>query len=57
VLLKNPGDNKRIEAMGEDFYNRHMKAELGPMKFSLQLQPLTEIHLRSNLSYEIGSER
>ncbi|MGF7081877.1 ABC transporter permease [Mucilaginibacter sp. UYCu711] len=55
VLLKNPGDNKRIEAMGGDFFNRHMKAELGPMKFSLQLQPLTDIHLRSNLSYEIGA--
>jgi putative ABC transport system permease protein len=55
VLLKNPGDNKRIEAMGEGFFNRHIKADLGPMKFNLELQPLTDIHLHSNLSYEIGS--
>lgn len=54
VLLKNPGDNKRLEAMGGDFFNRHMKAALGPMKYTLQLQPLTDIHLRSDLSYELG---
>jgi len=54
VLLKNPGDYKRIEATGEGFYNRHIKAQLGPVKFSLELQPLTDIHLHSNLSYEPG---
>ena len=55
ILLKNPGDDKQIEAMGEDFFNRHIKADLGPMDFKLELQPLTDIHLHSNLGYEIGS--
>lgn len=55
LLLKNPGDNKQIEAMGENFFNRHIKADLGPMDFKLELQALTDIHLHSNLGYEIGS--
>ncbi len=55
LLLKNPGDNKQIEAMGESFFNRHIKADLGPMDFKLELQALTDIHLHSNLGYEIGS--
>ncbi|GGH05146.1 ABC transporter permease [Mucilaginibacter phyllosphaerae] len=55
LLLKNPGDHKIIEAAGESFFNKHIKNDLGPMKFTMQLQPLTDIHLRSNLSYEIGS--
>ncbi|MFD0751144.1 ABC transporter permease [Mucilaginibacter calamicampi] len=55
VLLKNPGDNKQIEAMGGDFFNRHIKAYLGPMNFKLELQPLTDIHLHSNLGYEFGA--
>jgi len=55
VLLKKPGDNKQIEAMGESFFNRHIKADLGPMNFKLELQPLTDIHLHSNLGYEFGA--
>jgi len=55
LLLKNPGDNKQIEAMGESFFNRHIKADLGPMNFRMELQPLTDIHLHSNLGYELGA--
>ncbi|MET3981562.1 putative ABC transport system permease protein [Mucilaginibacter sp. UYP27] len=55
VLLKNHDDYKAIEAAGGAFFNKHIKNDLGPMKFTMQLQPLTDIHLRSNLSYELGS--
>ncbi|TWR26057.1 FtsX-like permease family protein [Mucilaginibacter achroorhodeus] len=55
LLLKNQADAKEIEASGNAFFNRHVKSELGPMKFTLELQPLTDIHLRSNLSYELGA--
>ncbi len=55
LLLKNHDDYKTIEAAGESFFNKHIKNDLGAMKFTLDLQPLTDIHLRSNLSYELGS--
>jgi putative ABC transport system permease protein len=31
------------------------KGQMGDMKFNLELQPLTSIHLHSNLGYELGS--
>jgi len=55
LLLKKTEDYKTIEAAGEEFFNKHIKNDLGPMKFTLQLQPLLDIHLHSNLSYELGS--
>ena len=55
LLLKDHNDYKKIEAAGDNFFNKHVKNDLGPMKFTLQLQPLTDNHLRSNLSYELGS--
>jgi putative ABC transport system permease protein len=55
LLLKDHDDYKQIEAAGESFFNKHVKNDLGAMKFTMELQPLTDIHLRSNLSYELGS--
>ncbi|MES2265995.1 MAG: ABC transporter permease [Bacteroidota bacterium] len=55
LLLKQHDDYKRLEAASEAFFNKHLKAVWGAMKFSIQLQPLTDIHLRSNLSYELGA--
>jgi len=55
LLLKDHNDYKKIEAAGNAFFNKHIKNDLGPMQFTLQLQALTDIHLRSNLSYELGS--
>ncbi|RYU92434.1 ABC transporter permease [Mucilaginibacter terrigena] len=55
VLLKDHDSYKQIEAAGDAFFNKHVKQDLGDMKFVMELQPLTDIHLRSNLSYEIGS--
>jgi putative ABC transport system permease protein len=55
LLLKDHDSYKQIEAAGGSFFNKHIKNELGSMKFTMELQPLTDIHLHSNLSYEIGS--
>ncbi|MFD0793945.1 ABC transporter permease [Mucilaginibacter litoreus] len=55
LLLKNADDYKQIEASGEAFFSKYVQKDLGPMKFKLELQPLTSIHLHSNLSYELGS--
>jgi putative ABC transport system permease protein len=55
LLLKDHDDHKQIEAAGDAFFNKHIKNDLGPMRFTMELQPLTDIHLRSNLSYELGS--
>ncbi|MCQ6956882.1 ABC transporter permease [Mucilaginibacter aquariorum] len=55
LLLKDHDDHKQIEAAGDAFFKKHIKNDLGPMKFTMELQPLTDIHLRSNLSYELGS--
>ncbi|MFD0765088.1 ABC transporter permease [Mucilaginibacter lutimaris] len=55
LLLKQHNDYKQLEAASDAFFIKHLKAGLGSMKFTMQLQPLTDIHLRSNLSYELGS--
>ncbi|TSD66916.1 FtsX-like permease family protein [Inquilinus sp. KBS0705] len=55
LLLKNHDDYKTIEAASDSFFSKHLKAGMGSMSFKMELQPLTDIHLRSNLSYELGS--
>nr|WP_294942999.1 ABC transporter permease [uncultured Mucilaginibacter sp.] len=55
VLLKNEEDNKIIEAGSDKFYDKYLKNDLGEMKFRMELQPLTSIHLHSNLGYELGA--
>jgi putative ABC transport system permease protein len=55
LLLKNHDDFKKIEAGSVVFHKKYLTADLGPMKYRLELQPLTDIHLKSNLSYEIGN--
>ncbi|SEP11691.1 ABC transporter permease [Mucilaginibacter sp. OK283] len=55
LLLKNHDDFKKIEAGSVAFHKKYLTADLGPMKYRLELQPLTDIHLKSNLGYEIGN--
>ncbi len=55
VLLKTPGDYKKIDAQSQNFYNRHLKTDLSDIHYTMELQPLTSIHLHSNLDYEISS--
>jgi putative ABC transport system permease protein len=55
VLLKNHDDFKKIQAGSDAFFNKYLKGALGAMQYSMELQPLTSIHLNSNLDYELGS--
>ncbi|HEY9197475.1 MAG TPA: ABC transporter permease, partial [Mucilaginibacter sp.] len=55
VLLKDHDDYKKIEAGSGAFFNKYLAGDLGKMDYGLKLQPLTSIHLQSNLDYEIGS--
>jgi putative ABC transport system permease protein len=55
LLLKHPDDDKKVVAASDAFFTKHLKTGLGTMKFNMELQPLTDIHLHSNLSYELGS--
>lgn len=54
VLLKQHDDYKKIEAQSQNFYNKYLKDDLANVHFTMELQPLTSIHLHSNLDYEIG---
>jgi putative ABC transport system permease protein len=55
VLLKDADGKKDIEAASDKFFAKYLKKQMGDMKFGLELQPLTSIHLHSNLGYELGS--
>ncbi|MDP9081123.1 MAG: ABC transporter permease [Bacteroidota bacterium] len=55
VLLKNHDDYKKIEANSDDFFNKHLKGDFAGVKYKMELQPLTSIHLHSNLDYEMGN--
>ncbi|WP_121810071.1 ABC transporter permease [Mucilaginibacter kameinonensis] len=55
VLLKNHDDFKKIQVGSNAFFNKYLKGALGAVQFSMELQPLTSIHLNSNLDYELGS--
>ncbi|MGN6637947.1 MAG: ABC transporter permease [Mucilaginibacter sp.] len=55
VLLKNRNDYKKIEAASPEFYNKYLKTELANINYRLELQPLTSIHLHSNLQFEMGN--
>jgi putative ABC transport system permease protein len=55
VLLKNHDDYKKIEARSDAFFNKYLKADFAGVKYKMELQPLTSIHLHSNLDYEMGN--
>jgi putative ABC transport system permease protein len=55
VLLKNAGDDKKIESRGDLFFSRHLKDAMKNVQYRMELQPLTSIHLHSHLDYEIGN--
>lgn len=55
VLLKHPDDYKKIEAQSSAFYNKYLKTDLANINYRMELQPLTSIHLHSNLQFEMGN--
>ncbi len=52
VLLKQPGDDKKINARSGEFYNKYLRASMANIRYSMELQPLTSIHLYSHLDYD-----
>ncbi|WP_295796332.1 ABC transporter permease [Mucilaginibacter sp.] len=55
VLLKNHDDYKKIEAKSGAFFNKYLKPYFAGVKYNMELQPLTSIHLHSKLDYEMGN--
>jgi putative ABC transport system permease protein len=56
VLLTPGANQQKLQAKLPGFYKKHLEASMGEgVKYRLELQPLTSIHLRSNLEYELGT--
>ncbi len=55
ILLKDGTDAKKLEAKFPAFYTKYLRSELGNADYHMNLQPLTSIHLHSNLDYEIST--
>lgn len=56
IMLRNGADHKKLEAQLGGFYNKYLKQSLGNVNsYRMELQPLTSIHLHSNLQYEMGA--
>jgi putative ABC transport system permease protein len=60
LLLRKGADPKTLDAKFPAFFERYIKPEMGNVTYNMDLQPITAIHLQSNLDYEIspnGSSR
>lgn len=55
ILLRDGNDITALEEKMPAFFDRNMKASMGQMDYSAELQPLTSIHLHSHLDFEIGT--
>ncbi|MES1226602.1 MAG: ABC transporter permease, partial [Bacteroidota bacterium] len=55
ILLKNKGDIKKLEAKMPAFVDKYIKPAMGKVSYQAELQPITSIHLNSNLDYEMGA--
>ena len=54
LLLAKGTDPQKLEAKLPAFFEQYIKPEMGNVTYKMSLQPLTSIHLHSNLDYEIG---
>ncbi|QRR01839.1 ABC transporter permease [Dyadobacter sandarakinus] len=54
LLLKEGTDAGKFEKKLQGFFPKYLKDKLGDIKYSMELQPLTSIHLHSHYDYEIG---
>jgi len=56
IMLRKGIDYNKLQAQLPQFFDKHLKNEMGAgVKYSMQLQPLTSIHLHSNMGYEMGA--
>ena len=54
LLLREGTSPQTLTAKFPAFFERYIKPEMGNVTYKMELQPLTSIHLHSNLDYEIG---
>ena len=57
ILLKNKEDGAALQKKMPDFVKKYLYSKGLDIKYSIELQPLTSIHLHSNLSYELGANK
>lgn len=57
ILLKKHADINRLRLKMPAFVTKYLTANAENVHFTLELQPLTSIHLHSHLSYELGENR
>jgi putative ABC transport system permease protein len=57
ILLKRNADINRLRAKMPAFVTKYLTTNAQDINFTLELQPLTSIHLHSHLSYELGDNR
>jgi len=55
LLLKKGTDAQKLEAKFPAFYTKYLQKEMGNADYHMNLQPLTSIHLHSDLGYEMGT--
>lgn len=54
LLLEKDADVMQLETKLQEFAQKTIMAEMGVMDYHLEMQPLTSIHLRSDLQYDMG---
>ncbi|RAJ97622.1 putative ABC transport system permease protein [Larkinella arboricola] len=54
LLLAKGSDARTLEAKLPGFFQKYIQPEMGNVDYRIELQPLTSIHLHSQLDYEIG---
>ena len=57
IVLKNKEDGAALQKKLPEFVKKYFSGKGLDIKYSMELQPLTSIHLHSNLSYEMGANR
>ncbi|PWT96255.1 MAG: hypothetical protein C5B52_16220 [Bacteroidetes bacterium] len=57
ILLKKNADISRLRSKMPDFVTKYLTSNAQNVRFNLELQPLTSIHLHSHLSYELSENR
>ena len=55
ILLKKGTDIHKLESNLPQFFNKYLKATMPNMNYRMELQPLTSIHLHSNLSFKMSA--
>lgn len=55
LLLAPNTDYKKLESRLPEFYKKHFKGEMGVEDYKILLQPITSIHLHSDLDYEVSA--